>query len=163
MDDTNGPIPEVDFESEVRSDDLSQTEQRSLVFHILYAVDAFDYDTSLEAVTDNFARGYGFIIPKESDVFKKSAAIINERQALDALIVPLIDNWRFERLGVSTKLILRMSIWELLHQSTDTAVVINEAVELAKCFAEKDAFKFINGVLDEYVKRSAAQKQATTE
>ncbi len=154
MDDQKAHLQEGDFETEINSDDLTQTEQRSLIFHLLYAVDAYEYDISLQSITDNFARGFGVIVPQESSVFQQTTAIINQRANLDAVIIPLIDNWRFERLGVSTKLILRQSIWELLHTKTDAAVIINEAVELAKCFAEKDAYKFINGVLDEYLKRT---------
>lgn len=149
------PSKETDFEGEINCEDLTQTEQRSLVFHLLYAVDAYEYDVTLESIVESFAVGFQVIIPKESAVYQKTASIIAQRATLDALIVPLIDNWRFERLGVSTKLILRQSLWEFLHTQTDHAVIINEAVELAKCFAEKDAFKFINGILDEYVKRSA--------
>ena len=52
------------------------------------------------------------------------------------------------------KLILRLALWELLHTDTDPVVIINEAVELAQCFAEQDAYKFINGVLDSYRKSS---------
>lgn len=139
-------------EPEIVAGTLTQTEQRSLVFHLLYTADCFDYETSLESIVDNFARGYGIIIPVESDVYKKAAAVIQERNQLDQLIIPHIENWRFERLGVPTKLILRLALWELRNTEIDPAVIINEAVELAKCFAEKDAFKFVNGVLDNYVK-----------
>ena len=135
--------------------DLTLTEQRSLIFHLLYALDVSSYDTSLEAIADNFYRGFGMEIPHDSDVFKNTQAISSEREELDALIIPLIENWRLDRLGVITKLVLRLSVWELKHTQTDFAVVINEAIELAKCFAEKDAYKFINGVLDEYVKQTA--------
>lgn len=144
---------ESDADKIVNCEDLTHTEQRSLLFHLLYAVDAYDYDISLNAIVDSFARGFGIIIPKESDVYLQAASIIEERTELDTMLIPLIENWRFERLGVSTKLILRASLWEFLHTDTDHAVIINEAVELAKCFAEKDAYKFINGILDEYVKR----------
>ncbi len=138
-------------EHEIVCDTLTLTEQRSLVFHLLYALDAFDYDISLESVVDNFAYGFNIIIPLDSNVYKTAAAVIQERDQLDALIIPFIENWRFDRLGVPTKLILRNALWELLHTKTDQIVIINEAIELAKCFAEKDAFKFINGVLDKYI------------
>lgn len=146
---------------QIHCEKLSQTEQRALIFHLLYAVDAYDYDISLETVVENFARGFGVIIPHDSMVYRYAAAIIEERETLDALLVPLIENWRFERLGVSTKLILRQSLWEFLHTPTDSAVIINEAIELAKCFAEKDAFKFVNGILDEYVKRKEESTNQT--
>ncbi len=144
----------LEVQTDTISDKLTQTEQRSLIFHLLYALDAFDYDVSLESIADNFS-SFGFIIPRDSLVFQRAAAIANDRDELDTLIMPLIENWRLERLGVPTKLILRLALWEFIHTDTDRVVIINEAVELAKCFAEKDAFKFINGVLDEYVKQHA--------
>lgn len=133
-------------------DQFSLSDQRSLIFHLLYAVDGFNYDTSLEAVIENFNRGFSIIIPKESDVYKETLSIIEDRKELDKEILPLLANWRIERLGTITKLILRLGIWELLKSKTDVAVIINECVELAKCFAEKDAYKFINGILDEFAK-----------
>ena len=43
--------------------DLSRREVRSLIFHLLYAMDAFDYDVSLQGVVDNFNRGFNIAIP----------------------------------------------------------------------------------------------------
>lgn len=140
-------------------DDLSQTEQRALLVQLLYAVDAFEYHSSLQSVVDNFARGFHLIIPVDSALFKKAEAIIEERQQLDQVLTPLIANWRVDRLGVVTRIILRIALWELAHTAIDRLVIINEAVELAKCFAEKDAYKFINGVLDEYYKREAGSEE----
>jgi N utilization substance protein B len=48
-----------------------------------------------------------------------------------------------------------MASWELLETDTPSTIVINEAIELAKAFSEKDAYKFINGVLDQAVKNLA--------
>jgi N utilization substance protein B len=48
-------------------------------------------------------------------------------------------------------------LWELKKGDPAASIVINEAIELAKCFAEKDAYKFINGVLDESVKALGLQ------
>lgn len=67
--------------------------------------------------------------------------------------MPLLANWRIERIGVCTRLILRIAAWELLHTEIEPRVVINEAIELAKCFCERDAYRFVNGVLDEALKR----------
>lgn len=134
---------------------LSRREKRSLVFHFLYAAEAFDYQNSLESIVENFNRGFDLDVPLDSDVVHMTREIIENRVTLDQVFKPLLSNWRFERLGVCTKLILRYALWEL--QTTDTipTIIINEAVELAKCFAEKDAYKFINGILDEALKQSA--------
>jgi len=48
-----------------------------------------------------------------------------------------------------------MALWELIQSKAIASIIINEAVELAKIFAEKDAFKFINGILDQYCKEHA--------
>ncbi len=133
--------------------DLSRREKRSLIFHLLYAAEAFDYQSSLESIVDNFNRGFGLDIPFESDVFADAQAIIENRDSLDEECKPLLSNWRFERLGMCTKLILRYALWELQTTDTNPTIVINEAIELAKCFAEKDAYKFVNGILDEALKK----------
>jgi len=69
--------------------------------------------------------------------------------ALDALIAKHSEHWRVERLAVIDRLILRMAVWEL-QPATDTppAVVLNEALELARTFSTDDSVRFVNGVLD---------------
>lgn len=137
-------------------DDLSRRQERSLIFHLLYAVECFEYDTSLEAVVDNFNRGFNLNIPRDSFVVRMAQSIIDDRDKLDEQLRPHLVNWRFERIGVCTKLILRFALWELLETDTTPNIVINEAIELSKCFSEKDAYKFINGILDEIVKQKPA-------
>lgn len=132
---------------------FSQRDKRAIVFHLLYAAEGFDYQTTIQAVVDNLKRGFDIDIPLDSDMVKTAQAIIDERAELDEQYKPMLANWRFERLGVCTKLILRYAVWELLHTQTETTVIINEAIELAKCYAERDAYKFVNGILDEFVKK----------
>jgi len=133
---------------------LSEKDARALIFHLLYAADSFDYEASIESVSDNLCRGFDLVINHDDAVFVTAAAVINEREALDTAIKPLLANWRFDRVGVCTRLILRLALWELQQGKTSPAIIINEAVELAKSFAETDAYKFVNGVLDEWVKKN---------
>jgi N utilization substance protein B len=66
----------------------------------------------------------------------------------DAVIAPLLQGWTLERLPTLDRLVLRMSVYELQHcKETPPAVVINEAVELAKKFSTEDSGRFVNGVL----------------
>jgi N utilization substance protein B len=132
---------------------LSQRQVRSLVFHLLYAAEGHEYQDSLESITENLSRGYAIEIPFDSFAFKTAQYIITHRDELDAKIKPFLHNWRFERVGLCTKLILRYALWELGTETTPASIVINEAVELAKCFSEKDAYKFVNGILDEATKK----------
>ena len=76
---------------------------------------------------------------------------------IDLLIGRHTDNWRSERLAVVDRLIMRLAVYELLFEKTPAAVVINEALELAKTFSGERAVAFINGVLDA-VRRAVAQQ-----
>jgi N utilization substance protein B len=69
--------------------------------------------------------------------------------AIDALIADTAEHWRPERMAVLDRLILRLAACELLQQrGTPPAIIINEALELARTFSTEDAVKFINGMLD---------------
>ncbi|MEA2786771.1 MAG: transcription antitermination protein NusB [Candidatus Eremiobacteraeota bacterium] len=66
----------------------------------------------------------------------------------DTLIAPRLEGWTLDRLPTIDRIILRMSVFELRHRAeTDPAVVINEAVELAKKFSTEDSGRYVNGVL----------------
>jgi N utilization substance protein B len=66
----------------------------------------------------------------------------------DRTIAPLLQGWTIERLPTIDRLLLRMGTFELLHRpETPRAVIINEAVELAKRFSTGESGRFVNGVL----------------
>jgi N utilization substance protein B len=68
---------------------------------------------------------------------------------IDALLEQHSANWRLQRMAVVDRLVLRLAVYELLEpDGTDAAVIIDEALELAKTFSTPEAAKFVNGVLD---------------
>lgn len=67
---------------------------------------------------------------------------------LDGLIAKRAENWRIERMPAVDRNILRMAIFEMKEVGTPPAVVIDEALELARRYSEEEAIPFINGVLD---------------
>ena len=74
-----------------------------------------------------------------------------QRQVLevDAAIVAAVKHWRIERLSVVDKSVLRIGTYELMYERhTPAAVVLDEAVDIAKRFGEADSPAFVNGVLD---------------
>ena len=76
------------------------------------------------------------------------AGVGTDRAAIDALITTAAQGWTAERLGAVERAILRVSVWELTRSTeVNTAVAINEAVELAKRYCGSDAPAFVNGVL----------------
>lgn len=74
----------------------------------------------------------------------------------DAALAPLLEGWTIERLPTIDRLLLRMSAFELAHRATPPAVVINEAVELAKKFSTDESPRFVNGVLEAFRKQITA-------
>ena len=76
---------------------------------------------------------------------------------IDPLIAETAERWRPERMAVLDRLILRMAICEMLRDpETPGAVVINEALELARTFSTEESVKFINGMLDAIRKKIGA-------
>lgn len=69
--------------------------------------------------------------------------------AIDPLITEAAQHWRIERMNVLDRLILRLAVYEFLHEpETPGKVIINEALELARSFSAEDSVRFINGILD---------------
>jgi len=126
----------------------TRSQARSLVFHLLYAMEECDYDIPLHALVTGINQGYDQHIPEDGDIVQTAQSIIDSREQLDTVIQQFLEHWRLERLGLCTRLILRLGTWELVNTQTPISIIINEAIELAKDFAEKDAYKFINGILD---------------
>ena len=63
-------------------------------------------------------------------------------------------DWDYDAIGRVEKAILRLGAYEILVAKTDRAIIINEAVELAKSLADEKSPQFINGVLDAIGKES---------
>jgi N utilization substance protein B len=77
---------------------------------------------------------------------------------IDPLIADTAERWRPERMAVIDRLILRLAVCELLREpQVPAAVVINEAIELARTFSTEEAVKFINGMLDGIRKKLEAR------
>jgi N utilization substance protein B len=150
--------PESNQPNTRRYASMSRRDLRALIFHILYAAEAYEYQEELSVIVDNLNRGFDLDIPFDSEVVNIAQAVVHGRDFLDKQYEKLLDNWRPERISVCAKLILRLGIWELTYTETDSRIVINEAIELAKCFAEDDAYRFINGLLDKAVKEGHIKK-----
>ena len=82
-------------------------------------------------------------------------------ERIDPLIARHTDNWRPERLAVVDRMIMRLAVYEMLSEDTPPAVVINEALELAKTFGGERSVAFINGVLDAVRRAIVEQDEAS--
>jgi transcription antitermination protein NusB len=69
---------------------------------------------------------------------------------LDAIIQPIVQNFRIERLAVVDRNILRLAVYEMLHvPEVPAPVVMNEAIEIAKNLGGTESGSFVNGILDQ--------------
>ena len=73
---------------------------------------------------------------------------IENLEMLDAKIKEHLNDWDYDAIGKVEKAIMRLGAYEILVAKTDKAIIINEAVELAKSLADEKSPQFINGVLD---------------
>jgi len=129
---------------------------REAALQILYAWEIGHSEISQAADTFFSHQWVGDPPPDDVRQFATELAqdTVGRLETIDPLIADTTERWRPERMAVLDRLILRMAVCELLRKSgTPAAVIINEALELARTFSTEDAVKFINGMLDGVRKR----------
>jgi N utilization substance protein B len=67
---------------------------------------------------------------------------------LDERIRSRAEHWRISRMAIVDRNILRLAVYEFIHEPTPRTVAINEALEIARRFSTYEATQFINGILD---------------
>lgn len=78
-----------------------------------------------------------------------AAGVVRTVDELDPVISAAAEHWRIERMATVDRIILRLAVYEFVHEpATPARVVINEALELARTYSSDEAIRFINGMLD---------------
>lgn len=90
--------------------------------------------------------------PDTTDLGERTRQLVDgvwdTRQDLDSAIGAVSAGWRVGRMPPIDRNVLRIALWELRHRSdTPVAVVISEAVRLAKLYSTERSGGFVNGVL----------------
>lgn len=125
----------------------ARTSGREAALQMLFAIDAAGH-TSARAIED-FWREFPGDAEGRSYADWLTAEVLARRDALDEHIKKTSANWRIERMTRVDRNILRLGAYELLHcPDVPRAVVIDEAVELAKRYGAESSSSFVNGVLD---------------
>ncbi len=136
-----------DLEDRFRPDVSDQRRRaRILALQALFQIDVGGQSTE-EAIQDVLAQG------EESGVRAFVQDVVRgvreDLEALDRLIEGRAQNWTIERMARVDRNILRLGAFELLHrQEVPAAVVLNEAIELAKEYGDEGSGSFVNGLLD---------------
>jgi transcription antitermination protein NusB len=81
---------------------------------------------------------------------------------VDERIRSRAEHWRISRMALVDRNVLRLAVYEFLHEPTPRTVTINEALEIARRFSTYEATQFINGILDA-IKRDLDQESPEAE
>lgn len=116
----------------------------------------YQWDMNKGPVEDAISSFYGTLYSEDgehepgSDEFMEELAKGTSRMAfnIDQQIAAKSENWKLERMPIVDRNILRMAIYEMSRRDTPPAVVIDEALELARQFSGEESVSFINGILD---------------
>ena len=85
---------------------------------------------------------------------------IDKQAVIDETLTKYSQNWRLERMPSVDRNILRVATYELMRGESATAIVIDEAIELARRFSGDESIAFVNGVLDAVAKNIEATQPA---
>ncbi|NPA50488.1 MAG: transcription antitermination factor NusB [Epsilonproteobacteria bacterium] len=134
---------------------------RAAVIGLLYAYDLGNKE--IEKFSDEILDERKIRNKQREFSYRLFRGTIKNLKEIDELIKSHLDSWKFDELGKIEKAILRLGTYEMLKEDIDEAIVINEAIELAKELADDDAPKFINGVLDAIKKDLKGDKKEKNE
>jgi N utilization substance protein B len=132
-----------------------RTKSRECALKILYAIDITGEDA--KKAIDIFWKNHESV---EAQVETFADALVigvyKNRELIDGLISKYATNWQLKRMAVIDRNILRFATYELLFmEDVPPKVSINEAIDIAKKYGDKDSGSFVNGILDKINKTEA--------
>ncbi len=127
--------------------DRGRTRARSQALQILFQAEALDLPVD-EVLAGDYLLSKGPLMEYAEQLARGCYAKLD---IVDSCLAAVSENWSLYRMPAADRALLRIAVYELRCDDTDDkiedAVVINEAVELAKAFGTDDSSRFVNGVL----------------
>ncbi|MBI5144289.1 MAG: transcription antitermination factor NusB [Candidatus Omnitrophica bacterium] len=139
-----------------------RTKARECALKILYAID-ITKEGSKECI-DAFWQNHEESETQVRDFANQLVSGVSKNiDLIDKVITRYATNWQLKRMAVTDRNILRFATYELLFmEDIPPKVSINEAIDIAKRYGDKDSGKFVNGILDKINKTETSQKQDST-
>lgn len=134
---------------------------RECALQFLYRLDFIPGDAGqvsegFKSFIDDHSCQEGIDLPFAEDLIKGTVESLSE---IDGLIQRAAQRWNIDRMAMIDKTILRIGIYELLrYPQTDSAVIINEALEIAKRYSTAESSSFINGILDRIARQNRKEE-----
>ena len=125
-----------------------RTKSREATLQILYQIE-ITQDPWKSAVKDYWESHVSLDAEIQEFANQLVQGTLEHVQEIDRWIQQSADHWDLNRMASVDRNILRLAVCELLYMNEiPPKVSINEAVELAKKYGDKDSSKFVNGILD---------------
>ena len=141
----------------------SRRKARECALQMLFAADVAGTRADELARTFWSELADGELDPQARDFATKLALGALAHQAeVDERIRSRAEHWRISRMALVDRNVLRLAVYEFLHEPTPRTVTINEALEIARRFSTYEATQFINGILDA-IKRDLDQSSPQTD
>jgi transcription antitermination protein NusB len=122
---------------------MKRHEAREKAIQALFQIDVSDTDRS-EAISNVLEEGERIDDFLQRIVFGTTEHL----EEIDNRIEKYLENWSIDRLGNIDRAVLRLAVYEMLHEvDTPKNVIYNEAIELAKTFGGDESGRFVNAVL----------------
>jgi transcription antitermination protein NusB len=133
---------------------------RELALQMLYQADLGEQQA--DDVRKTFWRGRGDVEREVQGFADDIFRVAQDRSTdIDTLIKAHAANWRIDRMAAVDRNVLRAAVAEMVgFPATPRAVIINEAIEIARKFSAPESAQFINGVLDSIGKELEASRAA---
>ena len=137
------------------SEKLTRREVREGIFLLLFQNELTGGD--INDIAGDCEEAYDMVVTDE--MLKTAGAVKDKYEELDAIISEFSEKRAVSRIAKVNKTILRLALYEINYSDKIPAkAAVNEAVELAKKYADKQDSSFVNGVLGSYIKKTGKDK-----
>lgn len=128
---------------------------REVAFKMLFAIDVGK--NALPDVAASMQNESPVVIDLALKLVKGALEHMGE---LDNKIIPLLENWNFDRISATDRNLLRLALYEINYlENEDPGLVVYETVELSKKYGSEKSREFINGILRSYLRRKEDEKE----
>lgn len=138
-----------------------RTLARSQALQLLFQAEMLHRSVD-EVLAGDYLISKGPLAPFAADLARGCYAHIDE---IDQGLRRISENWALERMPGSDRNLLRLAVYELRFSPdrVDDAVIINEAVEIAKAYGTDESASFVNGVLGRVARDARVFPRAASE
>ena len=138
---------------------MQRTAMRELAFKLIYEIEVQkgESEEHIQIFVENNEITDEKVIEHLTNVVKGLKA--NEAEIDELISKNLKENWSLNRISKITLSLLKLAIYEMVYTEVPYKVAINEAVELAKKYADEAAPTFVNGILASVVKEKNLDKE----